>query len=142
MIQAVDHIGIAVKSLDQAIPRYERAFGMKCSGMETVPGQGVRTAFFPLNGVRIELLEATLPGSPIARFIERHGEGLHHLALRSSTVEDDLILAVNAGCHHLGDVAPTGAGGARIAFLHPKDLCGVLIELCGGLPEELSGSNQ
>ena len=131
MIKSIDHIGIAVKSLEQAVPLYERAFGLRCSAIETVAGQNVRTAFFPVGGVRIELLEATSPDSPIARFIERRGEGVHHVALQSNAVDDDINTAVTAGCMHLDQVGVTGAGGSQVAFLHPRGLCGVLVELCG-----------
>lgn len=131
MINAIDHIGIAVKSLEQAVARYEQALGFKCSGIETIAGHGVRTAFFPVGEVYIELLEATSPESPIAKFIEKRGEGIHHIAFQSSDVADDLVVAKQAGCIHLDQVGTTGAGGSRVAFLHPKSFFGVLTELCG-----------
>lgn len=140
MIKSIDHIGIAVKSLEQAIPRYEHALGLQCSGIETVTEQGVRTAFLPVGSVRIELLEATTPESPIARFIERRGEGIHHIAFESTAVEEDLKTATGAGCVHLNQIGSTGAGGAQIAFLHPKSLCGVLTELCGKHDNSISNS--
>ena len=132
MIKSIDHIGIAVKSLEQAIPRYEQALGLTCTHIETVAHQGVRTAFFAVGegAVRIELLEATIPESPIARFIEKRGEGIHHIAFESTDVAADLEVAVGGGCVHLNQIGQTGAGGARVAFLHPKSLCGVLTELC------------
>lgn len=132
MIESVDHIGIAVRSLDEATIRFERILGQRCSGVETVLEQGVRVAFFSVGGVRVELLEALSATSPVARFIEKHGEGIHHLAFRSSDVSGDVDSAKAAGCEHLEGVGANGAGGARVAFLHPKTMFGVLVEICGG----------
>ena len=131
MIESVDHIGIAVRSLDDASARFERAFGLACAGVESLPEQGVKVGFFSIGEVRIELLEPTSASSPIARFLEKRGEGIHHIAFRSNTVSDDVRSAVAAGCEHIGSIAPEGAGGDRVAFLHPKSLFGVLVEICG-----------
>jgi methylmalonyl-CoA/ethylmalonyl-CoA epimerase len=134
MIQQIDHIGIAVKSLAQAVPRYEQALGLKCSGVEEVPAQGVRVAFLPVGELRIELLEATSEASPIARFIARRGEGIHHVAFRSDSLAGDVRAAVGAGCVHLNQLAREGAGDAEVAFFHPAEFCGVLVEFCGKHP--------
>jgi len=131
MIQAIDHIGIAVRSVEAAIPRYEKMLGIPCSQIQILPEHGVKTAFFNVGESRLELLEATSPTSPIARFIEKRGEGLHHIAFRSSSVEGDLHQAVQAGCEHLSGISTEGAHGGQVAFLHPRSLAGVLVELCG-----------
>ena len=125
----IDHIGIAVNSLREAIPIYAAVAGENPSGEEEVPSEGVRVAFFGRDVGRIELLEPTTPESPIARFLERRGPGLHHVCV----AVDDL----DATLEHLAgsDVTPispglrTGAGGHRVAFLHPRDTGGVLLEL-------------
>jgi methylmalonyl-CoA/ethylmalonyl-CoA epimerase len=131
MLNAIDHIAIAVRSLTSAVPRYERALGARCAQFETIERQGVRAAFFEFGGTRLELLEPTSPQSPVARFLEKHGEGVHHLAFRSTGFPADLQRAVDAGCEHLSTVPAEGAGGSQVAFLHPRDLCGVLVEICG-----------
>ena len=131
MITGIDHLGIAVHSLEEAIPLYEKAYGLHCEGIEEVPQQQVRTAFFNLNGVHLELLQPTSPESPIARFLERHGEGIHHLALASDDVPAQLAQAEAAGVRLINTHPVPGAGGKEIAFLHPKSTRGVLTELCG-----------
>ncbi len=130
MINGIDHIGIAVRSLSAAIPRYERVLGRPCERIETVTHQDVRVAFFEVEGSRIELLEPITEQSPIARFIAKRGEGLHHIALRSSALAVDLARAVEGGCEQLSGVPSGGAHGAQIAFLHPRGMSGVLVELC------------
>ena len=139
MIQAIDNIGIAVRSLDAAIPRYEQMLGVKCSRIETVETQQVRTAFFEVGGSRIELLEATTETSPIARHIEKRGEGLHHVAFRTDALEADLQRATAGGCEHLSNLPTNGAHGSRVAFFHPRSLNGSLVELCQ--PSAASHSN-
>lgn len=130
MIQRIDHLGIAVRSLDGAIPIFERLLGSTCQGIETVESQQVRTAFFQVGEVAIELLEPTDPQSPIAKFIEHRGEGLHHVALSTDAVERELERVSREGAR-LIDAAPRpGAHGKEIAFVHPKSALGVLVELC------------
>jgi len=126
----IDHIGIAVKSLDTAIPFYENIFGLKCYNIEEVKDQKVKTAFFKLGQVKIELLESTDPEGPIGKFIERKGEGLHHIALAVRDIEKQLNKAESKGVRLIDTVARKGAEGFDIAFLHPKSTFGVLTELC------------
>ena len=125
----IDHIGIAVNSLREAIPIYAALAGENPSGEEEVPSEGVRVVFFGRDAGRIELLEPMTPDSPIARFLERRGSGLHHVCV----AVDDLDAALDRLAR--SDVSPippgirTGAGGHRVAFLHPRDTGGVLLEL-------------
>ena len=130
-ISHIEHLGIAVKSLDEAIPYYENILGMKCYSIEEVADQKVKTAFFKVGQTKLELLEPTSDESPIAKFIEKRGEGIHHLAF---AVEDGVANAL-AECDSKGikliDQAPRkGAENLNIAFLHPKSTAGVLTELC------------
>ena len=137
MIQRIDHLGIAVRQLDEAIPLFERLLGRPCEGVETVESQKVRTAFFKVGEVSIELLESTDAASPIARFIESRGEGLHHLALAADDVAPELARLSEAGAR-LIDAAPrAGAHGKQVAFVHPKSTGGVLVELCAAPPKPL-----
>lgn len=129
MIKKVDHIGIAVADIAKALKFYEETLGIKCTGVEEVADQKVRTAFLPVGDTEIELLESTDPASTVARFIEKRGEGIHHIALRVEDIEAALGKMKAAGIRLLDEVPRPGAGGARIAFLHPKDTGGVLIEL-------------
>lgn len=130
MITRIDHLGIAVRSLDEAVPFYERALGLKCDHREEVPAQKVRTAFFAIGEVHLELLEPTSPESPVARFLERNGEGLHHVAYASSDLGGQLAQAAAAGCRLLNERPVEGAGDKLVAFLHPKSTHGVLTEFC------------
>ena len=130
MIKKIDHLGIAVRSLAETVPFYENALGLKCSHREEVPSQKVRTAFFEVGGVHLELLEPTDPESPIAKFIEKNGEGIHHLALGTDDVQGQLNQAAGAGCRLIHDQPFEGAGGKLVAFLHPKSTHGVLTEFC------------
>lgn len=130
-ISHIEHLGIAVKSLEAAIPYYEKVLGLKCYSIEEVADQKVRTAFFMVGQTKIELLEPTSEESTIAKFIEKKGEGVHHVAF---AVADGLTAAL-AHCEENGvqliDKAPRkGAEGLQIAFLHPKSTQGVLTELC------------
>lgn len=130
-ISRIEHLGIAVKSIDEALPYYEQVLGLKCYNIETVEEQKVRTAFLKAGETKIELLEATSPDSTIAKFIENRGEGIHHIAYK---VEDGVANAL-AECNEKGvrtiDKTPrAGAEGLKIAFLHPKSTMGVLTELC------------
>jgi methylmalonyl-CoA/ethylmalonyl-CoA epimerase len=131
MIKKIDHLGIAVKSLDEAVPYYENALGLKCEHREEVASQRVRTAFFSCGEVHIELLEPTDPESPIAKFLERNPSGgLHHIAYGTDDVEGQLRRASAAGVRLINDKPFDGAGGKLVAFLHPKSTYGVLTELC------------
>lgn len=130
MITAIDHLGIAVKSLDEAVPLYENALGLKCLGREEVASQKVRTAFFDAGGVHLELLEPTSPESPIAKFLTDRGEGIHHIAFRSDNIVGQLKQAADAGVRLIHEKPFDGAAGKLVAFLHPKSTRGVLTEFC------------
>jgi methylmalonyl-CoA/ethylmalonyl-CoA epimerase len=131
MITKIDHLGIAVPSLDQAVPYYEKALGLKCDGREEVPSQKVRTAFFSVGGVHLELLEPTSPESPIAKFLEKNpAGGIHHIAFATDDVQSQLRQASGAGVKLIHEIPFDGAGGKLVAFLHPKSTFGVLTELC------------
>ncbi len=134
MIQAIDHLGIAVRSLDEAVPLYEQALGLKCIGREEVAAQKVRTAFFDAGGVHLELLEPTAPESPIAKFLTDRGEGIHHVAFRTDDITGQLKQAANAGVRLIHEQPFDGAAGKLVAFLHPKSTRGVLTELCAIKP--------
>jgi len=131
MIQRIDHLGIAVKSLAEAIPYYEKALGLKCEHVEEVASQKVKTAFFACGEVHIELLEPTDPESPIAKFLEKNpAGGVHHVAFATDAIEPQLGQAAAAGVRLIHDKPFDGAGGKLVAFLHPKSTFGVLTELC------------
>jgi len=124
----LDHIGIAVASIDDALPIY-RALGLEESGRETVSSQGVVTAFLPLGETRLELLEPTGPDTPIARFLAKRGPGVHHLCFAVDDLEDALKDLTSRGFRLVNETPVPGADGKRIAFLHPSAGHGVLIEL-------------
>ena len=126
----VDHIGIAVKSLKESIPLYEKLLGVKCYAIENVEEQFVNTAFFLLGQTKIELLESTDSAGPISSFIEKKGEGIHHLAFSVNDTNESLASAKNNGFRLIDHVARKGAGGMQIGFLNPKKTNGVLIEFC------------
>ncbi|MBA4321997.1 MAG: methylmalonyl-CoA epimerase [Odoribacter sp.] len=126
----IEHIGIAVTNLNEAISFYEKVFGMKCYNIEEVPEQKVRTAFFMVGQTKIELLESTDPEGPIGKFIEKRGEGIHHLAFAVKNIEEKLKFAESAGVKLIDANPRAGAEGLQIAFLHPKSTFGVLTELC------------
>ncbi len=134
MIKQIDHLGIAVRSLDETIPVYERALGLRCEHREEVPSQKVRTAFFDVGGVHLELLEPTAPDSPVAKFLAERGEGIHHLAFRSDDIVGQLAQAAGAGVRLINDKPVEGAAGKLVAFLHPKSTHGVLTEICASKP--------
>lgn len=126
----IEHIGIAVRNLDEARAFYEKVFGLKCYSVEEVKDQQVRTAFFKVGQTKIELLESTSPEGPIGKFIEKKGEGIHHIAFSVNGLQKQLS-AVEANGVQLIDKEPRkGAEGLSIAFLHPKSTFGVLTELC------------
>jgi methylmalonyl-CoA epimerase len=124
----LDHIGIAVASIDEALGVY-RALGLNESGRETVAGQGVVTAFVPLGDTRLELLEPTGADSPVARFLSKRGPGVHHVCFAVSDLEDALADLAARGFRLVHETPVPGAGGRRVAFLHPSAGHGVLIEL-------------
>ena len=126
----IEHIGIAVKSLDEAIPFYEKAFGLKCYSIEEVEEQKVKTAFFKVGETKIELLESTDPEGPIGKFIEKRGEGVHHMAFAVKDLKQRLEEVESAGVRLIDREPRKGAEGLDIAFLHPKSTFGVLTELC------------
>ena len=126
----IDHIGIAVFRLDDAIPFWRDILGIPLHDIEIVEDQLVRTAVFVAGPNRIELLEATSPESPIARFLAKRGEGIHHLALATGDVGGTLDSLRAAGCRLVDDAPRPGAGGASIAFVHPGSTHGVLLEFC------------
>ncbi|MBP8791199.1 MAG: methylmalonyl-CoA epimerase [Breznakibacter sp.] len=126
----IEHIGIAVKSLEQAIPFYEKVFGLECYAVEEVTDQRVKTAFFKVGQTKIELLESTDPEGPIGKFIEKKGEGIHHLAFAVEGLAGKLELAAEMGVQLIDKTPRKGAEGLNIGFLHPKSTFGVLTELC------------
>lgn len=130
MVNKIDHIGIAVKNLDETLKFYENVLGIKCTGTEVVEDQKVKTAFLPIGDTEIELLEATDENSAIAKFIEKRGEGIQHIAYRVEDIEKALEEVKEKGIRLIDEKPRKGAGGAMIAFLHPKSTYGVLIELC------------
>ena len=127
----IEHLGIAVKSLDEAIPYYEKVLGLKCYAIEEVADQKVKTAFFKIGETKLELLESTDPEGTIAKFIEKRGEGIHHLAF---AVEDGVQNALDEftekGLRTIDKAPRKGAEGLNIAFVHPKSTHGILTELC------------
>jgi methylmalonyl-CoA/ethylmalonyl-CoA epimerase len=130
MIKKIDHIGIAVKSLDEAIPLWEKMLGTKCANIEEVASQKVRTAFLKVGEVWIELLEATAEDSAIAKYIEKNGEGVQHIAFGTDDLVAELAKAKEDGIRLIDEAPRPGAGGMDIAFLHPKSTRGVLTEFC------------
>lgn len=130
-ISHIEHLGIAVKSLDEAIPYYENILGMKCYSIEEVADQKVKTAFFKVGQTKLELLEPTSDESPIAKFIEKRGEGIHHLAFAVEDGVANALAEMEGKGVRLFDKAPRkGAEGLNIAFIHPKSTHGVLTEFC------------
>jgi len=126
----IEHIGIAVKNLKDSIEYYEKVLGLKCYNIEEVLDQKVRTAFFKIGQTKIELLESTEPDGPIGKFIEKKGEGIHHLAFHVNDLEDALSEAEKNDIRLIDTSPRKGAEGLDIAFLHPKSTNGVLTELC------------
>ena len=126
----IEHIGIAVASLEEAIPRFRLLLGTDCYAVEDVADQKVRTAFFKVGQTKIELLESTAPDGPIAKFIQKRGEGMHHIAFAVTGLDDALAGLEGEGLQLIDRKGRAGAEGLRIAFLHPKSCHGVLAELC------------
>ncbi len=126
----IEHIGIAVNSIAEALPFYEKVLGLKCYNIEEVADQKVKTAFFMIGQTKIELLESTDPEGPVGKFIEKRGEGIHHIAFAVDNIEERLREAEAAGVRLIDTAPRKGAEGLSIAFIHPKSTFGVLTELC------------
>ena len=129
-ISKIEHIGIAVESLEKAIPYYETLLGSKCYAIEEVIDQKVKTAFFKVGETKIELLESMDPEGPIGKFLEKKGPGVHHIAFAVDQVDSALAEAELAGIQLVDKKGRKGAEGLNIGFLHPKSTFGVLTELC------------
>lgn len=134
-ITHIEHIGIAVKNIEEHLPYYEEVLGLKCYNIETVEDQKVKTAFFKVGETKIELLEPTSEDSTIAKFIESRGEGVHHIAYATKSIEKALKKAEEKGVQLIDKEPRKGAEGLNIAFLHPRSTGRVLTELCEH-PEE------
>ena len=126
----IEHIGIAVKDLNESIKFYENILGLKCYNIEEVRDQKVKTAFFMVGQTKIELLEATDPESSIAKYIDKKGEGIHHLAFAVKDIENALAEVESKGVQLIDKAPRKGAEGLDIAFMHPKSTVSVLMELC------------
>jgi methylmalonyl-CoA/ethylmalonyl-CoA epimerase len=125
----IDHLGIAVHSIEEAKKLFQDTLGLKFEGSETVAEQKVTTAFFPVGDSEVELLESTAPDGPIAKYLEKRGEGIQHIAFRVENIEEALAELKKKGIRLIDEKPRMGAGGAKIAFLHPKSTHGVLIEI-------------
>lgn len=130
MIKKIEHLGIAVKDLNASIQLYETLFQTECYKTETVESEGVKTAFFQVGESKIELLEASNPESPIAKFLEKKGPGFHHVAFETSDIDSEIQRLINEGFELIHKTPKDGADNKRIAFLHPKSVDGLLLELC------------
>lgn len=130
MMQKIDHIGIAVHSINDALPLYTDVFGMKLEAIETVENQGVKVAFLFAGNTRLELLEALSDDSPIAGYIAKRGEGIHHIALGVEGIESRIKELKEQGITMIDDTSRKGAHEAKVAFIHPKSTARVLFELC------------
>ncbi len=131
MLKKIDHLGIAVRALDEVVPYFEKALGLKCEHREEVPSQKVRTAFFTVGEVHLELLEPTDPESPVAKFLEKNPNGgIHHVAFGTDDIAGQLSQAAGAGVRLINEKPFDGAAGKLVAFLHPKSTFGVLTEFC------------
>jgi methylmalonyl-CoA/ethylmalonyl-CoA epimerase len=126
----VDHIGVAVNSIEASLKFFANTLGLKLEGQETVAEQKVTTAFLPVGDTEVELLQSTAPDGPIAGFIEKKGEGVQHIAFLVDNIEEALKELEAKGIRLIDKVPRMGAGGKKIAFVHPKDTYGVLVELC------------
>jgi methylmalonyl-CoA/ethylmalonyl-CoA epimerase len=129
-MEKLEHIGIAVKNLDESNKVFAKLLGRSHYKIEDVETEGVRTSFFDVSGIKIELLQATSPDSPIAKFIEKRGEGLHHIAFSTGNIESEMKTLSSDGFTLLSDHPKAGADNKKIVFIHPKTTNGVLTELC------------
>jgi methylmalonyl-CoA/ethylmalonyl-CoA epimerase len=130
MIKKIEHLGIAVKDLNASIQLYETLFQTVCYKIESVESEGVKTAFFQIGESKIELLEATNTDSPIAKFLEKKGPGFHHVAFETSDIDAEIERLIKEGFELIHLTPKDGADNKRIAFLHPKAVDGLLLELC------------
>ena len=130
MIRRIQHIGIAVRSLREAIPFYRDVLGLELVGTEEVADQKIRAAVFRVGESTIEVIESTAPDGPVGKFLEKNGEGIHHVAFAVDNVQEQLGRASEAGVRLIHEVPIEGAGGKLVAFLHPKSTFGVLTEFC------------
>ena len=130
MFKKIDHIGIAIKNLEEALQFYEDVLGLKSVKIEVVEEQKIKAALLPVGESKLELIQATDPNSPVAKFIDARGEGIQHIAIRVNNLEEKLKELSEKGVRLIDRVPRFGAGGARIAFLHPKSTFNVLLELC------------
>lgn len=126
----IEHLGIAVANLEESIKYYEEVLGFKCYSVEEVTDQKVKTAFFKVGQTKIELLESTSPDGPIGKFIEKKGQGIHHIAFAVDNLQDALNEVKEKGVRLIDETPRAGAEGLNIGFLHPKSTNGVLTELC------------
>lgn len=136
MIKQIDHIGIAVADLDKQMKFYSEVLGLTCAGIEEIEDQNVKVALFPVGEIRIELLQPTSANSPIAKFLEKRGEGIHHIAYLVTDLEHDLQRLEEQQVQLIEPQVRIGAGGHKIAFLHPKSTFGVLVEMCEQVQNE------
>lgn len=125
----IDHIGVAVNSIEESLKFWENIMNIKCHGVEEVVEQKVKTAFLPLGDSELELLEGTSPESPVSKFIEKRGEGIHHIAIRVENIEEALFELKEKGVRLIDEKPRIGAGGTKIAFVFPKSTGGILLEL-------------
>jgi methylmalonyl-CoA/ethylmalonyl-CoA epimerase len=136
MMNRIEHIGIAVSNLEEAMKTYTQLLGTECYKTEEVESEGVRTAFFRVGDSKIELLEASRPESPIAKFISGKGEGIHHIAFDVTDIRSSMRELSEKGFRLLNEEPKSGADNKLVAFLHPKSSNGVLVELCQKKPQE------
>jgi methylmalonyl-CoA epimerase len=130
MIYKIDHIGVAVKSIEKALDLYNNKLDMKCTGVEYIETQNVKVAFLPLGESEIELLEPAGEESTVQKYIDKRGEGIHHIAFKVDSLQEEITRLKNLGLTFINEKPSYGAGGAKIVFLHPKSTGGVLVELC------------
>jgi methylmalonyl-CoA/ethylmalonyl-CoA epimerase len=130
MINQIDHIGIAVLSIEDSLPFYTEVLQLSLEAIELVESENVRVAFLKIGNSKLELLEPTTDDSPIARFIHKRGEGIHHIALAVDSIDERIQQIKNEGIRMIHDQSKIGAGGANIAFIHPNSTGNVLFELC------------
>ena len=129
MIKKIDHIGIAVNNLEESLSFYEDALGLKVDNVEEVAEQKVKVGFLDIGGIHFELLESTSPDGPVAKFIEKRGEGIHHIAILVDNIEKSIEFMKDKGVKLIDETPRKGAGGSKMAFVHPKSTHGILLEL-------------
>jgi methylmalonyl-CoA epimerase len=130
MLEKLDHIGIAVENIEDALGFYRDQLGLEVGGFEEIPEQKVKVAFMQIGESRLELLQSTDPVGPVAKFIEKRGQGIQHIAIRVDNIEEALAMLKSKGATLIDEHPRIGAGGAKIAFVHPKSTRGILLELC------------